>query len=296
MQEHMHTRTCTHTHTKSHTQSHTHILSLSHTAQELSGTNERVDELENELQKAHELKDIAHEERKEEKEERDRASREHERERLLFLDEIASLESTIQQQQGKMLRFEVEETDYQVKVDYLRATLSRAEKERDSVKEEAQRQIEDSCVRMEAAAEAVKQDRHALVRESEQLRYQNSIRLQELEKNLTEKTRLREEQRDLAWKKHWIRDREKQREADDLQHHLRIHEWEKEKANETAWFHAKISALEVAMKSTAAETEAAHAQELEASREREKAWEQDSQVSNTLATHEQHISNTLATH
>ena len=227
------------------------------------------------MQKAHELKDIAHKERNEEKEER---NREQERERLLFLDEIASLESTIQQQQEKMLRFEVEETDYQVKVDSLRAALSRAEKERDSAKAEAQSQIEDSCVRMEAAAEAVKQDRYALVCESEQLRYQNSIRLQELEKNLTEKTRLREEQRDLVWKKHWIRDREKQREADDLQHHLRIHEWEKGKANETAWFHAKISALEDAMLSMAAETEAAHAQELEASREREKAWEQDSQM------------------
>ncbi len=117
-----------------------------------------------ELDEAHELKDIAYKERKGEEEERAKASREQEREqereRLLFLDEIASLESTIQSQQGKMFRFEVEETEHQVKVDALRAALSRAEKERDSAKEEAQRQIEESCIRMEAAAEAVQQDRH----------------------------------------------------------------------------------------------------------------------------------------
>ena len=53
-----------------------------------------------ELDEAHELKDIAYKERKGEEEERAKASREQEREqereRLLFLDEIASLESTIQ--------------------------------------------------------------------------------------------------------------------------------------------------------------------------------------------------------
>ena len=81
------------------------------------------------------------------------------------------------------------------------------------------------------------------------------------------KMRLREEQRDLVWKKQWMThreqwraDREKQREAYHLQHHLSFHEWEKEKASETAWFHAKISALENGMKSMAAETEAAHTQ------------------------------------
>ena len=63
-----------------------------------------------------------------------------------------------------------------------------------------------------------------MVCESEELRYRNSIRLLELEKNLTEKMRLREEQRDLVWKKQWMADRErwradreKQREAEERQ-------------------------------------------------------------------------------
>jgi hypothetical protein len=64
----------------------------------------------------------------------------------------------------------------------------------------------------------------------------------------------------MTHREQWRADREKQREAYHLQHHLSFHEWEKEKASETAWFHAKISALENGMKSMAAETEAAHTQ------------------------------------